>query len=170
MNRSLIIVLGALALGVALFGGSYVASQRVCEACVAQPAGSLDWLRTEYHLNDAEMARIEKLHENYISQCNVMCQTVAAKEQELADTLNNTTNISAATEQKLSELAACRAQCQSKMLQYFVQVSQNMAPEEGRRYLTGMQNLIVGLPAGNGQSAGTGQSMSPSADHERHQP
>ena len=30
MNRSLVIVLGALVLGAALFGGSYSAGQRVC--------------------------------------------------------------------------------------------------------------------------------------------
>jgi hypothetical protein len=164
MNRSLIIVLGALALGAALFGGSYVASQRLCQVCIAQPAGGLDWLRKEYHLNDTEMARIQKLHADYLSQCAVMCQMVAAKKQELSAALNNTTNVSPVAEQKLSELAACRAQCQSRMLQYFVQVSQVMPPAEGRRYLTDMQNFTLGLQGGNEQS------MSPSAGHEHHQP
>ena len=60
MNRSLIIMMGALALGAALFGSSYVVSQRLCQVCVAQPAGGLDWLRKEYYLNDGEMARIQK--------------------------------------------------------------------------------------------------------------
>ncbi len=164
MNRSLIIVLGALALGAALFGSSYVVSQRLCQVCVAQPVGGLDWLRKEYQLNDVEMAHIQKLHADYLSQCAVMCQMVAVKKLELAAALNNMTNISPVAEQKLSELAACRAQCQSKMLQYFVQVSQVMPPAKGRRYFDEMQNFTLGL---QGKSD---QSTSPSADHEHHQP
>jgi hypothetical protein len=163
MNRPLIILLGAMALGVALFFGSYLISQRVYMVCEAPP-DDLTWLRKEYHLNDAEMSRIQKLHENYVSQCAAMCQTVAAKKQELAAALNNTTNLSPVAEQKLSELSACRTQCQSKMLQYFVQVSQNMPPTEGHRYLADMQNFSLGL---QGESE---QSMSPASSHEQHQP
>lgn len=139
MNRSLLIILGALTLGTVLFGSSYVVSQRLCQVCVAQPVGGLDWLRNEFHLNDAEMARIQKLHENYLSQCAMMCRTVAAKKQEVAAALNNMTNVSPVAEQKISELAACRAQCQSQMLQYFIDVSRVMPPEQGRRYLAEME-------------------------------
>lgn len=157
-------MMGALALGAALFGSSYVVSQRLCQVCVAQPAGGLDWLRKEYYLNDGEMARIQKQQANYLSQCAMMCQMVADKKLELAAALNNTSDVSPIAEQKLSELATCRAQCQSKMLQYFVQVSQVMPPAEGRRYLAEMQNFTLGFQGGNEQS------MSPSADHEHHQP
>src|SRR6516164_347314 len=55
MNRSLVIVLGALALGAAVFAGSYFASQRACVATMTRSADDLSWLREEFHLNDAEM-------------------------------------------------------------------------------------------------------------------
>ena len=164
MSRSLAIVLGALALGAILFGGSFAVSQRLCQVCVAQPPGGLDWLRKEFHLNDAEMARIQKLHENYLTQCNAMCRMVGDKKQELAAVLNNATNVNSATKEKLAELAACRAQCQSRMLQYFVAVSQVMPPAEGRRYLAEMQNFTLGLQKGNEQL------LSEPAGHEHHQP
>jgi hypothetical protein len=164
MNRSLAIVLGALALGVALFCGSYLVSQRLCQVCVAQPAGSLDWLRKEFKLNDIEMARIQKLHADYLSQCNMLCQMVTAKKQAVAAALNTTTNVSPVAEQKLAELAACRAQCQSRMLQYFVEVSQIMPPAEGRRYLVEMQNFTLDFQGENAQP------RSESAGHEHHQP
>ncbi len=164
MNRSLVIVLGALALGAALFAGSYAVSQRICQVCVAEPPGSLDWLQTEFHLNNAEMARIQKLHENYLTQCNAMCRMVAAKKQEVAEALNNTTNVNSVAKQKLAELAACRAQCQSRMLQYFFEVSQAMPPAEGRRYLAEMQGLTLGFQGVNGQP------ISDSVGHEHEQP
>jgi len=164
MYRSLAIVLGALVLGAALFSGSYVVSQRLCQVCVAQPPGGLDWLRKEFHLNDAEMARIQALHENYLTQCNAMCRMVADKKQELAAILSTSTNVNPAAEQKLAELAACRAQCQSRMLQYFVDASRVMPPAEGRRYLVEMQNFTLNLQKGNEQL------LSEPAGHEHHQP
>ena len=73
MNRSLVILLGAVALGAAIFAGSYFASQCTTEMCCTSPTDDLSWLRTEFHLGDAEMARIRKLHEGYLPQCAGMC-------------------------------------------------------------------------------------------------
>jgi len=145
MNRSLVIVLGALALGVVLFFSSFVVSQRVCRACVAEPSGSLSWLQTEYHLNNDEMARIQKLHADYLSKCGSMCSEIMTKQHEVKTALNNATNVSPVAQQKLDELAACRAECQSRMLQYFVSVSRIMPPDEGRRYMADMERKAFGF-------------------------
>jgi hypothetical protein len=152
MNRSLVIVLGALVLGVTLFGGSYLVSQRLCQVCVAPPPGGLDWLQQEFHPNADQMARIQKLHKDYLAQCTVMCRMVADKKQEVAAALNSATNLSPVAEQKLAELADCRAHCQSQMLQYFAAVSQNLPADEGRRYLAKMHKFALGLPEGNHQT------------------
>jgi hypothetical protein len=145
MSRSPIIVLGALALAAALFVGSFEVSQHLCRACTAEPPGSLHWLQSEYHLNNEEMAHIQKLHTDYLSQCDEMCRMITAKQQEVAAALNNTTNIGPVAQQKLNDLAACRAHCQSQMLQYFINVSQAMPPEQGHRYLAEMERNALGL-------------------------
>jgi len=170
MNRSLVILLGALVLGVALFGGSYFAGSRACR--MTRSADDLSWLRDEFHLSDAEMARIQKLHEGYLPKCAEMCAKIAAKKSELETALNpdthvgvnSTTNVNPVAQQKLAELAALRAQCQSQMLQHFIEVSQTMPPEPGRRYLAEMQRLTLGF------HEQTEQSMSGSAGHEHHHP
>jgi hypothetical protein len=145
MNRSLVIVLGTLALGVVLFGGSYAVSRHVGERCLTQPGNDLAWLRQEFHLDDAEMARIQKLHEGYLPQCAAMCQRIAAKKMEVEAALNGATNVTPVATQKLAELAALRAQCQTQMLRHFTEVSQTMPPEQGRRYLAEMQRITLGL-------------------------
>lgn len=160
MNRSPFILLGALVLGVVLFAGSFAASRRICEVCVAEPPGSPDWMQKEFHLNNDEMARIQQLHKDYLADCNAMCRMVDAKKQEVAAALNDTTNVSPVAHQKLDELAACRAHCQSQMLQYFIAVSRNMPRAEGRRYLAKMQSATLGF------QSGTGNSMSDHAGHE----
>ena len=162
MNRSLLILLGALALGSAVFVGSYFASQRACMMCNAQPTDELAWLRIEFHLSDAEMARIRQLHEGYLPQCAEMCAKIAAKKSELESALGNGTNLTAEAQSKLSELAELRAQCQAQMLQHYITVSQTMPSDEGQRYLAEMKRITLG------SHEQTEQTMSGNTGHEQH--
>ena len=123
MNRSLVILIGALALGTAIFAGSFLAARHATMACCAKPADDLSWLRTEFHLGDAEMARIRELHEGYLPKCGEICAQIAAKKSELDALLAGKTNVTAEAQAKLNEIAALRAQCQSNMLQHFIAVS-----------------------------------------------
>jgi hypothetical protein len=91
-----------------------------------------------------------------------MCAKIAAKKSELETALNGSTNVNPAAQQTLAELAALRAQCQAQMLQHFIEVSQTMQPEQGRRYLAEMQRLTLGF------HEQTESSMSGSAGHEHH--
>ena len=164
MNRSLVILLGALVLGGALFGSSYFAGQRACRMTMTRPTDDLAWLREEFHLTDADMAHVRQLHEGYMPQCAEMCAKIAAKKIELQTALANGTNVTADAQKKLIEIGELRAQCQTQMLQHFIEVSQTMPPEQGRRYLAEMQRLTLGF------HEQTEQSMSESAGHEHHQP
>lgn len=160
MNRSLIVVLGALALGAAVFAGSYFVGQRASVIYCANPADDLSWLRAEFHLNDADMARVRQLHESYMPQCMKMCAQIAAKKAEVQVTLANGTNVTTTAEKKLTELGELRAQCQAQMLRQFIAVSQAMPPEQGRRYLAEMEKITLG------SHEEIEQSMSPHAGHE----
>ena len=162
MNRSLVILLGALALGATLFAGSFFAARRATVICCVRPADDLSWLRTEFHLSDAEMARIRQLHEGYLPKCAEICAKIAAKQSELASALNGSTNLTAVAQAKLKEIADLRAQCQAQMLQHFVAVSQAMPPAEGQRYLAEMKRLTLG----NQQQME--QSMSGATGHALH--
>src|ERR1035438_6931563 len=144
MNRSLVILLGALALAAAIFAGSYFTAQRVTVTCCARPADDLSWLQDEFHLSGAEMARIRELHEGYLPKCAEMCAKIAAKKSELESVLGSGTNITAEAQTKLNEIAGLRAQCQAQMLQHFVTVSQAMPPDQGQRYLAEMKQLTLG--------------------------
>ena len=162
MNRSLVILLGALALAAAVFAGSYFTAQRATVMCCTKPADDLSWLRDEFHLSDTEMTRIRELHEGYLPQCAEMCAKIAAKKNELESILGGSTNLTAEAQSKLNEIAELRAQCQAQMLQHFVTVSQAMPPEQGRRYLAEMQQLTLGT------NELMEQSMSGDTGHEHH--
>jgi hypothetical protein len=162
MNRSLVILCGALALGAAIFAGSYLTAQRATVSCCARPADDLSWLQDEFHLDRAEMARIRELHEGYLPQCAGLCAKIAAKKAELEAVLGSNTNLTAEAQTKLNELAALRVQCQAQMLQHFVAVSQAMPPEPGRRYLAEIKQLTLGT------NELMEQSMTGDTGHEHH--
>ena len=156
MNRSLAILIGALALGAAIFAGSFFAARHTTMMCCEQPADDLNWLRLEFHLSDAEIAHIREMHEGYLPQCGEMCAKIAAAKRELAALTKNSAEALA----KQNEIAALRTQCQSNMLAHFVAVSQAMPPAQGERYLAEMKKLTLG---DTGQME---QSMSGDSGHE----
>jgi len=161
MNRSLVIVLGALALAAAIFAGSYSAGKRAC--ALAASADDLSWLRTEFHLSDAEMARVRQLHEGYLPQCAKMCVLLAAKKTEVEAALAGNTSVTAGVQAKLDELGELRAQCQAQMLRHFIAVSQAMPPEQGQRYLAEMKRLTLGFH----EEIESRMAGSPHAGHEQ---
>jgi hypothetical protein len=163
VRSPLFTLLGFLAIGAAVFAGSFYVTRQVCVMRMENPADDLNWLRQEFRLNDTEMAHVRQLHQGYMPKCADMCVRIAAKKQELEDTLLGATNVSPAAEQKLAELAALRARCQSQMLQHFAEVSQAMPAEQGRRYLAEMQRLTLD------SHEQIEQSMSDHTGHELHQ-
>jgi hypothetical protein len=159
MKRPLLILIVALLAGSGLFASSYFMSRRVCESCVGSSADKLDWLRQEFHLNEADMQHVRELHNGYMPKCAEMCAKIAAKKEELDAALEGSTNISAEAKQKLTELAILRSQCQAQMLNHFIEVSQAMPPAQGRRYVAEMERLTLGA------HEQTEQTMSSHAGH-----
>ena len=146
MRRSVVLLLSAALLAVGAFTACYFTAARARHAA-GKFGDELDWLRGEFHLSDAEMARVRALHAGYLPQCEAMCERIAAKNRELSAALTGSTNVSADVRARLAETAALRAECQAQMLAHFYEVSKAMPPAAGRRYLEQMKSLTLGLHA-----------------------
>ena len=162
MKRPLLILLGALALGAAIFAGSFFTARHTTVLCCAQPADDLNWLRLEFHLSDADMAHIREMHEGYLPKCAGMCAKIAVAKRELDLLAGTGTNLTAEAQAKLKEIADLRTQCQTQMLKHFIAVSQAMPPAQGARYLAEMNKLTLG------DHEQMEQSMSGETGHEHH--
>jgi hypothetical protein len=145
MRRSLLILLAVLLAGAAIAGTSYLLARHICLRQLAPTGNDLAWLRDEFHLSDTEMQRIRQLHAGYLPKCRENCARIAAKKQELQAALDKAQGMTSEAQQKLAEVAALRAQCQSNMLAHFFEVSRAMPAEQGRRYLAEMQRLTLGF-------------------------
>ena len=163
MRRSLLSLLSLVILAVVVVALTSAVARRVCVHQLASSDDDLDWLRQEFSLNQSDLLRVRQLHEGYLPRCRDFCERIALKNRELESLLATNNTVTAAVEQKIREIAALRAECQTGMLRYFQEVSAVMPPDQGRRYFAEMQQLTLG------QHQQFEHSMSPaSAAHGHH--
>jgi Spy/CpxP family protein refolding chaperone len=90
-----------------------------------------------------EFERIRKLHEGYLPRCAELCQRIAQKNSELQHIVSGPNVEANAVEQKLKEAGELRVECQKNMFNHFLEVSRQMPPEQGRRYLQWVQQRTL---------------------------
>lgn len=144
MRKPLLIVLAALMFGVIVFAGAYFGVRHLCVEGMAQSTDDLDWLRVEFHLTDADLAKVRVLHEGYLPICETNCIQIAARQRALALAIAAGTNTPATLDQLRGEVSALRSKCQSEMLAHFEEVSLALPPGQGQRYLAEMKRLTLG--------------------------
>ena len=147
MRRSIFLIAGVVSFAALVFAACYFAAARVRVGQSSDSTDELAWLRVEFKLSDAEMARVRQLHEGYMPKCEEMCARIAAKNRELNEALGASAQFTPALEQKLGEVAALRAECQGHMLRHYYEVSHAMPPAQGARYLAEMKRQTLGLHA-----------------------
>ena len=162
-RRAWITLVAALLAAVTLVGAAYCLAKHTCVQQMARSQDDLEWLRSEFHLSPGEMAKIRQLHQGYLPKCQEMCERIAAKKAELKAALDGQMSVSPQAESALAELGALRAQCQTQMLRHFVEVSQAMPADQGKRYLAEMQRLTLGF---HEQLENTMDPPSPHGHHE----
>jgi hypothetical protein len=143
MKRVVVILsLGVLA-AMTAYCAVYFAKTRDQRQLLESPAPELAWLKKEFHLGDAEFSRIATLHDGYLPRCEELCRRIAQKNSELKQLVAGTNVDAQAVERTLKEAADLRADCQKNMFNHFLDVSRQMPPEQGRRYLQWVQQQTL---------------------------
>jgi hypothetical protein len=135
MKKGAILLLAGLILCCVAFTSAYYLGTAARRELMREPEPELAWLKKEFHLSDAEFARIVQMHEAYLPQCAERCRHIAEQKQQLQELLSKTTTVTPEIQNLLLERARTRAECETEMLKHFLAVSQTMPPEAGRRYL-----------------------------------
>jgi heavy-metal resistance protein len=143
MKRPWVILLAGVAAALLGYFAFYFAGTAQCHAIARESEPELAWLKKEFHLNDAEFARISQMHASYLSGCMERCRLIDEKNQQLKGLLAATNTVTPEIDQLLSEAAKLRAECHKQMLQHFYEVSRTMPPEQGRRYLAWVQERTI---------------------------
>lgn len=102
----------------------------------ATPAqSSLEWLRQEFALTEAQFAAVRELHEAYAVVCETHCQQIleAARErQRLEQDPHADTSARAVADRRLREL---RQTCETAIATHVRQVATHMSADQASRYL-----------------------------------
>ena len=135
MKRGLLILVLGLVAAATAYGCIYFACTSSARNMQRSEQPELAWLKDEFNLNDAEFKRVSELHAAYLPHCQEMCRKIDAQNVQVEKLIASATNVTPQIEGALAEASRLRADCQTMMLRHFMQVSQTMPPEQGRRYL-----------------------------------
>lgn len=135
MKRAFLILFIAVAVSALGYFVSYKIATRSAKTCLACPDSGMAWLRNEYHLSDAQFAKIAQMHEDYRPTCARMCAHIAAANEKVDDLIASSATVTPEIEAALKECALLQNECRLAMLQHVYAVSAEMNPEDGRRYL-----------------------------------
>lgn len=144
MRRPLLLLLALFAVGALVFQTSQTT---VVSCCGSEDADELAWVRDEFKLDDAALAKVRQVHTSYRMNCSRMSEQVASKKQLVYQATMASTNVSAELQRELAEAEALRLESQKQMLNHFYEVSQAMPPEQGRRYLSEMCQTMLFEPS-----------------------
>ena len=135
MKRGILILLVGLVGATVAFCCVYLACTAHARTLQRSGQPELAWLKAEFKLSDAEFKRVSDLHSAYLPQCRQKCREIDAQNARLERLLADATTVTPEIERTIAEASRLRSECQTMMLRHFFQVSQTMAPEQGRRYL-----------------------------------
>jgi hypothetical protein len=141
MKKGTIIFLLGLLLATAGFSGFYYLGTASCREMMHEPQPELAWLKKEFKLSDAEFTRISQLHAAYLPQCAARCQRIEELNQKLKRLFSQATTVTSEIQGLLTERAKMRAACEAEMMKHFMDVSQTMPAEQGKRYLVWVEQL-----------------------------
>lgn len=140
MKKAGFVLLLGLVASTAAFAGFYYFGTTTCRTLMRESKPELVWLKQEFHLSDAEFARVSQLHAAYLPQCRERCRLVQQQDDKLQQLLAQAGTVTPEIQSLLAERAKTRADCEAEMLKHFLAVSRTMPPEEGRRYLAWVED------------------------------
>lgn len=106
----------------------------------AADTDEMAWLRSEFALNDAQTAAIEKLHDDYHSVCMAHCAAIT-KARRALDAATDADRPAAQ-----AELARLEAVCHDATLAHLRRVAAMMPPNQAGRFLSLVVPKVSGQP------------------------
>jgi hypothetical protein len=143
MRKGLLIVALAIAVAVGGYFTYYRCATAPTQAMLSGSEGEMEWLRREYHLTDAQFARIQQMHRDYAPKCELMCEKIGKANARLDQLILANKAYTPEVEAAMRECLTVQGECRQALLAHVYAVSAEMSPAEGARYLEMMTSRIV---------------------------
>ena len=143
MTKAFIVIIMAAAAAFTGYSVSYRCATASSQSMLTKPGGEMEWLRCEYHLSDAQFARIQQLHREYAPTCDLMCEKIGKANDKLDELVGANRTVTPEVAAAMKECLAAQADCREAMLGHVYAVSAEMSSKDGARYLQMMKARIV---------------------------
>jgi hypothetical protein len=134
MKNFLLTLLAVIAAGVLAAGAFFRWHSDDALHTAAQERDAMMWLRTEFHLSDAQFAAVAKLHEDYSVECAGHCAAIGSARAQLA-TAEKSGQPAATLAALRRNVAERELACRMAIGAHLRKVAASMPPGEGERYL-----------------------------------
>jgi len=124
------IALLAASAGYAVYGLSANHALHVAAA----KSDTMEWLRADFHLTEAQLSEIRKLHESYSGTCGEHCRMIQ-EAMRARDSLGAAHADKAALDAADDKVRRLRAVCEASITAHVRKVGALMSPDDCRRYL-----------------------------------
>jgi hypothetical protein len=141
-NRLAVILItaGIAVAGYFIYYGYAVAPM---QAMLKKPDAQMEWLCDEFHLTADQFTKIKAMHRVYAPKCDLMCQKIAAANVNLDRVISANRSVTPEVGAALKEVADVQEECRQAMLAHVYNVSAQMSPDEGARYLQMMKARLI---------------------------
>ncbi len=143
MKLGLWILGGILFLGIGVYQSVYRVAHANVIALSHGPNPELEWLRQEFAIEDAQWEVIRTLHAAHDEQCLAFCAELEATNADLLGLMRESREVTPEVEAVLRKATELRERCRRTTLQHVYEVSRNMSPEAGKRYVEMMTTHLV---------------------------
>ncbi len=143
MTKGLLIIALAIAVAVGGYFTYYRCATAPTQAMLSGSEGEMEWLRREYHLTDAQFARIQQIHREYAPKCELMCGKIGKAKARLDQLILASRIYTPEVAAAMKECLAVQGECRQALLMHVYAVSAEMPPADGARYLEMMKARIV---------------------------
>lgn len=134
MRHFLILFGVTIALAVSAFTIHY-AWNGTSHRATDDPAGEMEWLRSEFNLDADQFERVWAIHQEYQPICQSLCDRVVQAKTDLEGALLAASSYSEQVDEKLVRFSRVKEECHRSMLQHVYEVAAVMSPEDRMRYL-----------------------------------
>ncbi len=141
--KGLLIIAIAVAAGIGSYEVYFWTATAPTAAMLFNPDGEMEWLKREYHLTDAQFARIRQLHREYAPKCELMCEKIASANGRLGQLIKANRTLTPEMDTALNECMVVQSECRRALFGHVYAVSTEMSPENGARYVEMMKERIL---------------------------
>jgi len=143
VKKSLLVLLLAAAVAAGGYWTYYRCATTPSRMMVTEANGEMEWLRREYHLSDAQFARVQQVHRDYAPKCDLMCAKIGQANARLDRAILANRTYTPEVETAMKESLAVQGECRQALLAHVYAVSAEMSPADGARYLEMMKSRVV---------------------------